>query len=301
MPVVACVAPPPQLPGLPDTQTGSSGSAPTTSGVPPPPSTDGPGVDGTGPTTSDTTAAATTTAGRSSSTGTATDTPSSSSGQPVDCPAPCANNDICVEGTCTSACDPWGSGNYGPCLNAYGGFEVDALCGMGNSCIGQGAPTTATGCLTQGCRDVCDCPAPPATGNALVSCGNLTVGDNAPDCYLSCANGETCPDGMACQDGLWCGTPVVDLPVYGNCGSVASACIDSTCFDDGNFSMCVQNCDSAADCAPAPPGARPAECDLVLFPPAGEDCYFPCTNNADCPNTMVCVQANGFNLCIWEN
>ncbi len=211
----------------------------------------------------------------------------------------CPNNQVCVDGGCVSACTPWGDGNYDYCLNAYGAFDTEAVCGQQSTCIFSDAPIAAAVCSTQGCTNACDCPAPPATGNAVVTCANITQSDNNADCYLSCANQEQCPDGMVCRNDFVCTNDVTDLPTYGNCGGVAGGCIDSTCFDNGQFSMCVETCGNAGDCPAGPPGANPPACGTVLFPPAGNDCYLPCQNSGDCPFSMVCVEASGTNICIW--
>ena len=46
----------------------------------------------------------------------------------------------------------------------------------------------------------CDCFAPPATGDAVVTCAAVLQGGGTA-CVLSCGGGETCPDGMECLSG----------------------------------------------------------------------------------------------------
>jgi hypothetical protein len=69
------------------------------------------------------------------------------------------------------------------------------------SCLSAASEKGANTCIIRGCKDVCDCFAPPATGNAEVICDTIISGDEL-GCALSCANGETCPDGMECFDNL---------------------------------------------------------------------------------------------------
>ncbi len=53
----------------------------------------------------------------------------------------------------------------------------------------------AGACSQSGCADATECLTAPATGDAVVTCGDLGAGNT---CYLDCAGGETCPDGMTC-------------------------------------------------------------------------------------------------------
>jgi hypothetical protein len=58
-------------------------------------------------------------------------------------------------------------------------------------------------CSTSACDDVADCPAAPPTGDAVLTCLDLT-GDGQGNCFLECAGGQTCPDATACH-------PIYDL------------------------------------------------------------------------------------------
>jgi hypothetical protein len=206
-------------------------------------------------------------------------------------------------GQCVDACGgAWAAGGYGYCLDQYGSFDPQGLCGASHACIVDADPINVATCSRQGCSDVCDCPAPPATGNAVVTCVALPADDDMlPDCYLSCANGETCPDGMTCQDGTYCANPVQPLPMYGNCDDVAAPCIDGTCAMSNGHSVCVTLCPAGiGDCDPAPPGADlGAVCAAAITPPMGTDCFLDCNGPGDCPSGMSCVNGTVGMLCMW--
>lgn len=249
--------------------------------------------------------------------GTTTDAPgttsegsSSSSGVPPECMIDddCDPGESCIDGMCTEQCGGmWGMGDWGGCLDGLGGFDADGLCGAPGSaiCAAFAWPIEGTSCSVQNCATECDCPAPPMSGDAVVTCGSLPGTDGAPDCYLSCENGETCPDGMACFDNTVCMTEVVDVPMYGNCGNLASDCLPGLeCVTENGVTGCVSLCPGGiGDCDPAPPGANPEQCGGVIFPPNGPDCHLPCINDGDCPGDMVCYDdpsvGGGASLCMW--
>lgn len=238
---------------------------------------------------------------------------SSSTGEPPpppECvvPTDCPNNETCnAMGECESVClGGWGMGSYDYCLSPLGTVN-NTLCGPESYVCGiSGDPVETATCVAQGCTTACDCPAPPATGQAVVSCGNLTVNDMAPDCFLSCANGELCPDGMECRVGTlqtYCAQPVQPLDMYGNCDDIAAPCANGgTCATSGSYSVCVSLCPSGiGDCDPAPVGADfGTACAPIISPPNGDDCYLPCNNGGDCPAGMSCIDGGfGTNLCMW--
>jgi hypothetical protein len=317
----ACGSPPEEVAATSDGE--SSGS--TTSGGPGPTtmtSTTMPGEDtvGTmGATSMETTMGAVdTTTDPSTSVGETTVTDpttsgneSSSSGPPPECmvPGDCPNNETCSGmGECVALCMPWGTGSYGPCLNDLGGVDPVNVCGANHFCVADPHPYEVTACISQACVDACDCPAPPATGDAVVTCASITSGDMINDCYLSCANGETCPDGMECLtdgggDPLLCATPVPpSVPVYGNCDDlVGVTCDGGSCGIFGSASVCTEGCAAPGDCEPAPPGAAFApDCANVFDPPAGNECFLPCTMGSDCPVGMACSDVSGpGGACTW--
>jgi hypothetical protein len=244
------------------------------------------------------------TLGTTSSTG--DDAGSSSGGVPE-----CGGDDECAAyetcdlpaGQCVPVCAAWGSGGYGSCVDAYGNFDANATCGAALDaavCVYAGFPVTATGCSVQGCTSICDCPAPPATGDAPVTCGDITGA--VADCYLSCESGETCPDGMACFGGVACLTTVPDVPQYGDCGNLASDCITGTCAIEGGYSVCVDGCGGVGTCDPPPAGGS-ASCAGLIFPPNGSECVLDCNGNPDCPAGMDCYIdpdiGGGTGLCMW--
>lgn len=89
----------------------------------------------------------------------------------------------------------------------YGACETGAVCPLGDTCIVDDPDAVEFGaCSAQGCANAGDCPAAPATGNAVVVCEEITGSVN--DCFLDCSFGETCPDGMQCYGGFICMWPV---------------------------------------------------------------------------------------------
>lgn len=78
-------------------------------------------------------------------------------------------------------------------------------CGGNGECLSSGVDGEGN-CIFFPCADACECPAPPATGDAVVPRGDVAgpAGpDGMPDCYLSCQAGQTCPDGQICVAGLF--------------------------------------------------------------------------------------------------
>lgn len=293
-----------------DNDSGSTGPAPTsgtTATTPPGEETNGTQTQtGTSTTTGPTTSVDTT---MGSSSG-------SESGSSSGSMTPCQDDDDCTNsqtcnvrsGICESLCegDVWGAGNYDYCLNEWGDFDVAGTCAgpSGSVCIYGDFPVRGAVCSDQGCKSICDCPEPPATGNATVTCSDITFGDSDPDCYLSCAQGETCPDGMMCQSDLYCAHMPPPLSMYGNCenvdaGPVNGGCAAGQCrtYQGDAYALCVATCNNQGECDAAPPGsAMASDCNDVAMPPSGEECYIPCNNNNDCPFDMECV--NGL-ACMW--
>lgn len=220
---------------------------------------------------------------------------SSSSGGPIPCASDedCGSNQICSErGECADACgDAWAEGAYTTCLNEYGATDVESLCGADpHICIIDVYPIGNTTCSRQACTTVCDCPAPGSTGDATVTCEGIT-GDDVDDCYLSCADGETCPDDMICFGGYLCMEPVAtEVPLYGNCGGLIPDCAaPSFCLDTGSTSVCQQDCMDAGDCpAPPPTGDAPVTCGEANAGNAGNECYLDCSGGDLCPLGMYC-------------
>lgn len=229
----------------------------------------------------------------------------SSSGPPPGCmgPGDCDSNEDCDDGgRCVPACGgTWGEGNYGYCLTQYGDFDTAAICGDGHLCVYWNDPIEQTACSLQGCVDACDCPPPPATGNATVNCWNIT-GDEMNDCYLSCENGETCPDGMTCNRGGRCMTGVPEVPVYGDCGNLAADCVaPGFCVSiAGGESVCTMGCVNAGECPMAfPPGGNTTLACTDLTPDmAGYECYLSCVGGLSCPDGMTCVNGTA---CMWPD
>ena len=282
------------------TDTTSGGDTSTTSGV----ATDSGSSGGSDGGSTATSSGMTSDSGGTSSTSAGS---SSSTGAPECMGDPdCGANEICDMGTCVPACMAWGAGNWGGCLDTWGGFDAAGQCGVaGAVCLYAGLPIDATTCSPQDCNDTCDCPAPPATGDATVTCGDITgIGGN--DCYLSCAGGETCPNGMSCVAGTVCMEDVGTLPMYGNCGNVNAPCAAGLdCISEAGNSVCLlPDCNGGGDCDPGPPGTNDT-CDSLLFPPLGSECVLSCQNGGDCYGAMVCFDdpdiIGNTGVCMWPS
>jgi hypothetical protein len=112
------------------------------------------------------------------------------------------------DATTGNPCDPVVPGYWNACINENG--QVDnTLCewqGSGDSvgmvgCLTAADNEDANVCFISDCEDVCDCFAPPATGNAPIICDEILAGGGM-GCALDCSNGETCPDDMECISSL---------------------------------------------------------------------------------------------------
>lgn len=167
----------------------------------------------------------TTTAPAESSTGVAESSSSSSEASgPADtstgeaCPAEaecmddsmCPGGGMCVGCICLGGnqCDPIVQGEWNSCVGANGNTD-NTLCnwvGTGEAtgfigCLNSASMDGANVCFISGCRDACDCFAPPPTGTATVTCG-MILADNGTGCALDCSDGKICPDGMICSDNI---------------------------------------------------------------------------------------------------
>jgi hypothetical protein len=224
------------------------------------------------------------------------------SGLPPGCTGPegCAPNEICEQGECIEACGGrWGTGSYHQCLDGFGVFATDELCGPDHVCVFWGDPIGQTACAFQGCTEACDCPPPAATGTATVTCGEITDPADEPDCYLGCADGEQCPDDMACNDGGVCVTDVPELSTYGDCGNVGAGCVAPgfcVLLPTGE-SVCSTSCAVVGECpiAVPPGGGATLACSDITPDVGGFECYLSCIGFA-CPDGMTCVNGT---LCMW--
>ena len=268
-----------------------------------------------------------------------------STGEPPPmCDPACGDNECCVEGLCFDApepnCDPgcedgevcacpegsdpcdctaecvpdkglcpggWGDGNYEPCLNEMGGADV-SLCEEGSICVQDADPPSITVCTAQGCEEACDCPEPPDSGDATVTCADVTD-DMVNDCYLSCEMDETCPAGMACFGGFVCAHAVpVPQPGYQNCSLTGFACQPGeACLNDGDgmmmdptWAVCSQPmCMTEMDCEFAAPTSGDAV--VACADPTGmggdNTCYLDCSaKGSACPDGMTCIADS---WCAW--
>lgn len=234
------------------------------------------------------------------------ETETSSSSGPSGCmgPGDCDSNEECdAGGRCVPACGgTWGEGSYGYCLTEYGDFDTADLCGAGHLCFYWNEPIELTACAQQGCVDACECPPPPATGNATVTCGDIPAPDGINDCYLSCADEETCPEGMVCNGGGVCMTEVPEVPVYGDCGNLAPDCAaPGFCVDvPGGEAVCTMSCVNGGECPAAVPpgGSSTVACTDIDPDVAGFECYVSCVGGLSCPDGMTCINGT---LCMWQD
>ncbi len=301
----SCTSPPPEFAtGGSEGSTGSPAS--TTAGSEPgtAATSAAPGEGSSSATSGDTgDTALDTTQGAVDGTGTSTTTGDGSSTGP-ECTGPegCTGNEVCTGGRCVDACGgTWGVGGYGYCLDEFGDFDTDTACGPDHLCVYWGNPIEQTACTRQGCAGPCDCPPPPDTGTATVTCGQITADPGEQDCYLSCANDEACPTGMTCRASGVCTNEVPpEVPLYGDCGNLAAPCeAPGFCLAlPGGATVCAQTCMVPGDCAAPVPagGAAPFGCSNVADSVFGTECYLSCIDGMACPDGMTCVNGT---LCAW--
>jgi len=105
-------------------------------------------------------------------------------------------------------------GIWASCVDETGDIDNTLCMWMGTgesvgmvSCLSSSSEPDANTCFIRGCKDVCDCFAPPATGTAPVVCDTIVAGGEF-GCALDCSDGQTCPDGMMCYDNLCFWPPV---------------------------------------------------------------------------------------------
>ncbi len=198
-------------------------------------------------------------------------------------------------------------GNYENCLGPGGVTDTTPCMAPGDATclIAGGMPPTAGVCANMDCVDPCDCPAAPMSGDAVVSCSDVTGDPTELFCYLDCGMGETCPTGMICFGGFLCIWPdpgAMGTP-YGDCfNNDTSICgLTGTCLNDDvmmpTIGVCTNECMNLGDCDVAPPGGMsPVDCTDVTGDGASE-CIIDCSGGTTCPTGMTCF--GGF-LCAWN-
>ncbi len=222
--------------------------------------------------------------------------PACAEGETCQCPEddPCCDMGTCGAPVCPLPPVP---GNMADCIDDMN-VTSDEPCD-GAACVADDDPATAAVCLPTGCEAACQCPAAPATGDAVVTCDDVTQ-DMVQDCYLDCQGGATCPDGMICFGGFIClfsNTAPVDVPLYGDCyNPPAATCIDGFCVTAPTGGVCTAPCDDVADCQPPPAtGDAPIQCSDVTNDMMDE-CWLSCQMDEACPDGMECF--GGF-VCVW--
>jgi len=212
----------------------------------------------------------------------------------------CPEDDLCCDvGSCAPPVCPLPAvpGNYNACLDPMTG-PSDEPCDGAICVTDSDVDPTAAVCLAQGCEAICQCPAAPPTGDAEVTCEDVT-GDMVDDCWLDCQGGATCPDDMICFGGFIClfsTVPQVDVPLYGDCVNVPGAtCVDGVCLTAPDGGVCSSPCADVAECEPGPvTGNAEVTCSDVTGDMMSE-CWLGCTMGETCPDGMECF--GGF-VCI---
>lgn len=93
-----------------------------------------------------------------------------------------------------------GPAGFGDCATE----PAAEVCLDGETCLVDEVDDPGLGvCTSSGCAEVSDCPPAPLTGDAALTCQDLT-GDGVDDCILTCGLFGTCPDGMECFLDLLC-------------------------------------------------------------------------------------------------
>lgn len=225
-----------------------------------------------------------------------------------DCDPPCPMDQICMLGVCEPVDDSTTGppachdvpGNYDSCLGPGGVVDISGCDDPGANCITVGTPALAGACAVDPCMDVCDCPFAPPTGNAPITCGPLTGGNDL--CYLDCSAGQICPDGMICfaeQACIWPGD-LADGTPYGDChdGDISVCGLEGSCLSDGGMTagVCTNDCVNAASCPPSPGGTAFVSC-VDITEDGAPECILDCSFGASCPLGMICF---GNQLCMWS-
>ncbi|MGH1341488.1 MAG: choice-of-anchor J domain-containing protein [Nannocystales bacterium] len=211
----------------------------------------------------------------------------------------CPGGMFCDGGVCFVGEGPPPATGYGDCVNNEG-------CANANEgCIADNVADPTLGFCTSGCESADDCNDAPATGDAPVTCDDLT-GDMMGNCFLDCAGGETCPDGMSCAFNSFCAWDVVPDSGYADCASqpdsvclTGETCVENVDKATGTTEICAAaDCvDPAADCPDLPvTGDAPAAC-MDIDGAAGDECVLDCSAAQTCPDGAVCTEA-GF--CSYE-
>lgn len=251
-----------------------------------------------------TTATATSTMGTTgepgSTTGSTTDPDSGTSSGSASASATESTTDPTTGGGCNSA-----PGAYANCIDMNGAINNAPCMAPGDAtCLytGDMANPTAATCSFVDCVDACDCPAAPASGNAVVTCDDVTGDPAELFCYLDCGGGEACPNGMTCFAGFLCAWPGpgAEGTPYGDCFTMPDACgLDGVCLNNGampTIGVCTEDCNVVGDCPPSPGGTAPVSCEDVTGDMQNE-CILDCSGGQACPAGMTCFQ--NF-LCAWD-
>lgn len=208
-------------------------------------------------------------------------------GETCECPPddPCCDVGMCVPPECPA--DPL-VGNYAECL--LDGTPDGTPCDGAACIIDNDTAPEAGVCMAQGCDYSCQCPPHPGTGNAFVTCEDIT-GDDVNDCWIDCQGGATCPDGMSCFGSFIClWSDADETPLYGDCFNGPLTCENGGfCVGAGaSGAYCSVACGDVGDCQPPPAtGDAAVSCDDVTMDGMAE-CWLDCSAGQACPDDMVC-------------
>ncbi len=220
----------------------------------------------------------------------------------IDCSggAACPEGMFCFAGALCFHGDGGGDGpGYGDCVN-------EPPCGSASEvCLSDNPMDPGIGFCSSGCMSEADCAEAPETGDAPVTCADLT-GDEAGNCFLDCSMGQTCPDGMECAFDSFCAWPAMPESGYADCATQpdtvcigGETCIETTNETNGTTQVCAAaDCvDPVADCPPVPEtGDAPAACQDIDGN-KGDECVLDCSMGQTCPDGAICTE-DGF--CSYE-
>ncbi|MCX4246030.1 hypothetical protein [Paraliomyxa miuraensis] len=216
-------------------------------------------------------------------------------GEVCECPDDdeCCDVGMCVPLDCPGDALP---GNYEPCLTD--GVPDDTPCDGAACIVDNDANPQAGVCMVLGCEYSCQCPPHPGTGDAVVTCEDVT-GDDVSDCWIDCGGGATCPDGMSCFGGficIWSDSP--ETPLYGDCFNGSPICADGGfCLGAGpDGAFCSGACGDVGDCQPPPAtGDATIQC-LDVTMDGMPECWLGCMGGETCPDDMYCYMDF---ICLW--
>jgi|GEM_PF-1340005 len=205
----------------------------------------------------------------------------------------CPDGMFCSNGVCFTGTEPPPETGFSDCVNEPG-------CDNANEgCIADNPDDPGLGFCTSGCTEAADCNPAPETGDAAVTCDDLT-GDDMGNCFLDCSTGDSCPDGMICAFDQFCAWEFIPPMGFDDCAGqpdtvcdASETCIETTDAGTGTTEICAASgcTDPAADClAPPATGDAPVACQNIDGMD-GDECVLDCSGGQTCPDGAVCTDA----------